>query len=725
MRSAECGIEGSRASSIPLNSPLRIPHSALRIRFRLSAVPRPPTMALPHGISVDPLFQVLSMVRIARKVFPFIVLFLALAALSWAISFGTLPRADFSFNNEDEVKTIDPAKATGNPDGRIIDAVFEGLYRVYPEGLVLDADGTILETPVAGPDGTVPTKPIPATAESCEISPDGKVYTFQIRKTARWSDGTPVTARDFRWSWRRMLHPETASRYGYQLHYVVGAKQYNEGTVSAGDRVEVELGDRPNPIQPFPRGTIERGVLRQIVKPPEPSFPAETSDEDREQAMADWRETWIYMVEIKPTEDSEPQWESEGTLRGFCKEPEEHQHDQFPELDDPLAKCVQVLSDFDSEVGVKTRDDATLVVRLNNPTPFFLHLVSFYPLYPVNQRCIETHGVPDWTRAENIVGNGPFRLQFRRIRDRFRLAKNADYWNARSVKLEIIDAMAVKSATTGLNMYLNGQLDWAIKPPDTMVQELRDRDDFIVAPSLITYFYRLNVNRPPLDDVHVRRALNLAIDKRLICEKVMRAGQQPARHLVPPGLAGYVSPQSGDFDPAAARAELAKSKYAQNGQPFPNFEILYNTLESHRSVAEVIQQQWKNNLGINAEMKNLEWATYLDATHQMEYTVARAGWIGDYPDPNTFLDMWVTDGGNNETGWSNPEYDELIADAQRAPDPQQRLKILNKAEQLLMSELPIIPIYFYVMPHMLNPHVAGFYLNAEDRHPLHLIRLTD
>ncbi len=661
--------------------------------------------------------------RTARKAFPYVVVLLGLAALAWAVSFGTLPRADFTFNNEDEVKTVDPAKATGNPEGRIIEALFEGLYRVYPEGLVVDEDGNILEMAKPGPNGNVPTTPMPAIAESCEISADGKTYTFRIRDTARWSDGSSMTAADFRWSWMRMLHPETASKYAYQLHYVVGALKYNMGPLSPGDRVEVELADRADPLQTFPRGTIKRGVLQRIVKSPPPALP-DASEKEQEDATADWRESWIYLVEIKPTNEGRVLWDEPGTLRGYCKAPEKVAEDTPGQYEGALAKCEQVLSDFDTQVGIQASGN-TLTVQLNNSTPFFLNLVAFYPLYPVNRRCIETHGVPNWTKAENIVSNGPFRLRFRRFRDRVRFVKNTEYWNARTVQLEIVDAMAVKSLTTGLNMYLDGQLDWAIKPPDTMVQELQHRDDFVSAPSLISYFYRLNVTRPPLDDVHVRRALNLAIDKRLICEKVTRAGQQPARHIVPPGLAGYVSPQTGDFDPAAARAELAKSRYAESSQPFPKFEILYNTNESHRAIAEVIQQQWKNNLGINAELKNLEWATYLDTTHQMEYTVARAGWIGDYPDPNTFLDMWVSGGENNETGWSNPEYDNLIDRAQQEPDPKLRSKILYQAEELLMSELPIIPIYFYVMPHMLNPRVVGFYANAEDRHPLNLIRIKD
>jgi oligopeptide transport system substrate-binding protein len=656
----------------------------------------------------------------ARNIFPYVAFAMACGALAWAVSFGTLPPADFAFNNGDEVKTVDPPKATGAPEGRIIFALFDGLYRSQPIGYVLDDEGNLIAKPTPDEDGNVPMKPVPATASGCEISDDGTIYTFTIRANARWSDGSPVTADDFVWSWRRMLHPETASRYAYQLYYIRGARQYNEAQLAVGDHVEVELGDRPQPEQLFPRGTLRRGVLKQMVKPPEPTYPDAADDAVREQGAAEWREKWTYLVDVKPEHDGQIDWSAEGETVAFTR------HDEGATVADdghvaPVS-ITQILPDFSSTVGVRADDERTLVVTLNNRTPYFLDLVAFYPLFPVNRNCIEQHGVPNWTKPRNLVGNGPYLMQFRRIRDRVRLVKNPHFWNARAVRLETIDAMAIKSETTGLNMFLNGQLDWTITVPTTILPDLQKRSDFLSAPALITYFYRLNINRPPLDDIHVRRAMNMAIEKRLICEKVMKAGQQPARSFVPPGLDGYDSPLCEPFDASAARAELAKSKYLRNGKPLPKITILYNTNEAHRSVAEVIQQMWKNNLGIDVELKNSEWATFLDAVHQMDYTVARAGWIGDYPDPNTFLDMWVTGGQNNETGWSDSKYDQLIRGAEKEPDPQRRSDMLEEAEAILMNEMPVIPIYFYVSINMVNPDITGFYANIQDLHPLHLLR---
>jgi oligopeptide transport system substrate-binding protein len=631
----------------------------------------------------------------ARRFFPYGVLFLGVASLAWAVTFGTLPPADFAFNNGDEVKTIDPAKAEGAPEHRILEALYEGLLRQMPAASE------------PGEDGLMPLSPAQGVAEyPPAVSEDSKTYTFKIRPEARWSNGRSLTADDFVWSWRRTLHPETASQYSYQLHYLVDAQKYNEGSVEVGDRVEIEYGERKFDLQPFPRATMVYGVLKNVIKPPQ------RADVDE----IDWKRTWVHEVEIKPERDGAIDWEAPSETQWFAKQ----LAPSYDGFDASQVKPVrQVLIHFESHVGAKAVDDRTLVVTLTNPTPFFHHLAAFYPLYPVNRECIEEHG-PDWVKPENIVTNGPYILQDRRLRDRIRLAKNPLYWNAKNVNLEVIDAMPVKSETTALNMYLEGQLDWINTVPNTILPILKQRDDFHAAPALITYFYRLNVARPPLDNVLVRRALNAAMNKREIVEQVTRAGQIPARSLVPPGMADYEGAHCGEFNVREARRLLAEAGYP-GGRGLPTIEILYNTNEGHRAIAEVIQQQWKQNLGINVELRNLEWGVYLDTVTNTQFQVARAGWIADYPDPNTFLDMWLTDGPQNNTNWSNPEYDDLIRQASMESDPQQRLKILQAAEAILMEEQPIIPIYFYVTTHMVNPRVSGFHRNVMDIHSLHLM----
>jgi oligopeptide transport system substrate-binding protein len=630
-----------------------------------------------------------------RKLFPWFALALAVAAVAWAVSFGTLPPADFTFDNSTEIKTVDPPKATGQPEGRIIDAVFEGLLRhtVPPEKLKTAKAGENLDLSAE-----------PASAESYTISEDGRTYTFQMRKAAKWSDGSPVTAHDFAWSWRRMLHPETASEYAYQLHYLQGAEQYTTAEVKEEEPVEVELDDRPNPLQTFPRGTIVRGTLTRIEKSPEPQFAKDLDKQEQKRAWGAWRETWIYWVTPEGAQEAV----------AYCK--------QTPAGRSKVTRCLHVLPDFEKTVGIQPEGDQKLVLTLKHPTPYFPELLAFYPLFPVNRRCVETFGSPNWTKPENLVSNGPYRIQFRRIRDRIRLVKNESYWNAESVQLKTIDALAIKSETTALNMYLSGQIDWATTVPKTMIPEIQKQlgPQFRNTPMLTTYFYRLNVNRPPLDNVKVRQALSLALDRRQICEHVTKAGEVPARGFVPPGLTGYPYPQMPGFDPERAQKILAEAGYP-GGRGLPRLEILYNVSDAHQEIAEVIQQQWRENLGIDVQLRNLEWGVFLDTLQSTDFQIARSGWIGDYPDPNTFVDMFVTGGANNQTNWSNARYDELVEKAGSEFDPPKRLQMLADAEQILLDEQPIIPIYWAVTFNLVKPDVRGFYSHPQDWHPLQLL----
>ncbi|MDA0659676.1 MAG: peptide ABC transporter substrate-binding protein [Planctomycetota bacterium] len=642
--------------------------------------------------------------------------------LFWsALRVGTLAPAEFSFANGADIKSIDPAIVTGHPEGRIINAVFEGLYRNLPAHTL----------PGYQPDGD-PNRmvPQPAMAERYDRSADGLTYTFHIRPSARWSDGSRVTAHDFVWSWKRFLHPDTANQYVYQLtSYVSGAKAFNTSQVGPGDRVEVELPDRLRPYDPFPTGTMLYGVVRRRIEAPRPAMEGLRRAEQDEK-LAEWHRRCKFEVDIVPVvrNDDEPHstpqidWAAAGERRVFAKQdaladdmggPLEGHH--------PTEECLHILPHFDSSVGIRAIDANTFEVRLDHPTAYFLELCGFYVLYPVHRPSVERFGYPAWTRPEHLVTNGPYSIAFRRIRDRIRLQKSPTYWNAKEVALNTIDALALSSQTTMLNMYLNGQLDWIDDPPQTAIPDLRQRSDWHGGVRLGTYFFRLNVNKPPLDNVQVRRALNQALNKQQICESVTRAGEVAARSLVPPGLSDYQAPLCDDYDVAAAQQLLADAGYA-GGRGFPRLEILYNTSESHRTIAEVVQQQWNQNLGIHVDLRNREWKVYLDDTQSQKYEISRAAWIGDYPDPNTFLDMFVTQGPNNMTGWGNLRYDEALAGSQQELDPQRRLELLAEAERILMAELPILPIYFYASKNLVRADFSGFSENLLDVHPLHLLR---
>ena len=646
------------------------------------------------------------MVHLLRKYFPLLVLMFAGLAVVWAVNLGTLPPADFVFNNGTEVKTIDPAKATGVPEGRVINALYEGLLRSVPDG---------------EPDelGRTPTKPkAVAMADSYKVSDDGNVYTFHIRENAKWSNGDSVTAKDFAWSWMRFLHPETASEYNYQLFYVKNGSKFALVDLHEGDPVEVEMKDRPIVGQMFPRGTLRRGSLLALIQPP--TADSHAQDDGHGHAGGGISGPAIFVVELDD--------DGEKTVQAFTTQSVDNEEIQalvesYQGAHDlsGLSAVEHVLFDF-QHVGIKAKSTHEFEVTLNSPTPYFIELAAFYPLHPVHRQSLEEYGDREFTKPGKIVGNGPFLLKERRIRDRLRLVKNETYWNAQNVQLKSVDVLAIQSETTGLNMYLNGQLDWDTKPPNTLIPLLKERDDFVSTPFLACYFYRINTSKPPLDNPLVRRALNMAIDKQTIVDSIVKGGQVPARSFVPPGMNGYQSGYCGEFDVEEAKSLLAEAGYP-NGKGLPTIEILYNTADSHRDIAEVIQQDWKKNLGVDVSLRNLEWGTYLDTLRVGDYMVSRSGWIGDYADPNTFLDMFVTDGPNNQTRWSNSFFDEGIEKAKYESDPVRRMALFKEMEQTLMDEQPIIPIYFYVSLNMVNTRVKGFTANLQDVHPLHLLSI--
>jgi oligopeptide transport system substrate-binding protein len=621
-----------------------------------------------------------------RKAFPYFAALIALAALVYATSFGTMPRADFAFNNGTELKTIDPPLATGAPEGRVIDTLFEGLLRRLPDP----------NSPIGDSRTNTLFTPQFAMADAMQISSDGLTYTFHIRPTARWSDGSKLTAHDFVWSWQRMLHPETASEYAYQLHYIAGAKNYNEAKLEPNSEVEVELPNRTNATQLFPRGTVINGKLKEVIAPPEDSEEIKNSFEQK-----------IFVVACN------------NEMRAFCQKPELSKKWYMGEHE--LESCLHVLPDFNT-VGIKALNDEQLQVQLNYPTPYFAELVAFYPLYPVQRKNLEQFGVPDFTKPENLVCNGPYKIEFRRIRDRVRLIKNPHYWNSDSVALNTIDVMAVSSDLAALNMYETGQIDWLTNVSPLVIPEVKNREDYKTAPMWASYYYRVNCTRAPMNDKRVRRALCLTIERAKICETVTRAGETPTTGFVPSGMVGYSYPQGVDFNVTEARRLLAEAGFP-GGSNFPKLEILYNTHETHQIIAEVIQEDWKKHLGIDIELRGVEWGTYLEAQTKLQYQVSRAAWTADYSDPNTYIDMFVTGGANNQTGWSNAEYDALVVKASQELNVEKRMEILATAEKILLEELPILPIYMYQQKHLVRPKFAGFHLNMQDFHPLQLFRL--
>ncbi|NOZ23415.1 MAG: peptide ABC transporter substrate-binding protein [Planctomycetes bacterium] len=508
------------------------------------------------------------------------------ASLGFVAFTERTPRADFVIINGAEPETLDPAIMTGLPEGRIAAALFEGLTVADPKTL----------------------DPLPGMAERWTISDDGCTYTFHLRK-ANWTNGDPVTAHDFVYSWRRALAPATASEYAYMLYHLKNGEAYNKG-----------------------------------------------------------------------------------------------------DLADP------------KKVGVRALNDATLQVTLKQRTPFFLGLTHFSTLLPVNRRCVEAHG-NRWTHLGNIVTNGPFMLDDWKIGRFIRVKKNPGYYGADNVRLRSVDFLAVESANTAFNMYLSGEADFVSTIPLPLRRIVERRPDYHSGPYIGTYYYVFNVHRKPFDDARVRKAFAMAVDREKICKYITRGGEIPATSFVPDGMPHYKPIKGMCLDVDRARTLLAAAGYP-GGKGFPKVELLYNTSEAHKDIAEVVQEMLKKNLGVKVELVNQEWKVYLATTKARDYQFARAAWIGDYVDPNTFLDMWVTGGGNNRAGWSNAEYDALIRRAGAEGNPEKRMELFRRAERILIEqEAAIMPIYYYVSNEMYRPEIKGIYSNIRSVHPLKFVRV--
>lgn len=382
-----------------------------------------------------------------------------------------------------------------------------------------------------------------------------------------------------------------------------------------------------------------------------------------------------------------------------------------------------VIKDF-TAVGVQAIDDYTLLVTLQNPTPFFINLTSFPTLMPVNRGCIERYG-DNWTRPENIVTNGPFILAGWKINQYLLLNKNPLYWDADSVRLATVKALTVESINTGFNIYESGNADMIGAVPLPLIDVLDKRGDFHSSVYLAVYFYRFNVTAPPFNDPRVRKAFNYAVDKESIVRYVTKGGEIPARTFVPAGIPGYLPPDGQGYDVDKAKTLLAEAGYP-NGENFPEIELIYNTSEANKDIAEALQQMLKKNLNVNLRILNQEWKVFLNTTKNLNYQMCRSSWIGDYVDPNTFLDMFVTGGGNNRTGWGSKEYDSLIKAAAGEPDTKKRFALLTKAEGILVEdELPVMPIFFYVSHNMYRDNVKGIYPNVLNIHPVKGIWIED
>jgi oligopeptide transport system substrate-binding protein len=372
-------------------------------------------------------------------------------------------------------------------------------------------------------------------------------------------------------------------------------------------------------------------------------------------------------------------------------------------------------------VGIRALDDHTFQMDLIGPLPYAVDALTHYSFSIVPKHAIEEFG-DKWTSPENFVGNGPFVLTERIPQTSLTVAKSDTYWDKENVKLDKVIFYSPDSTTTNYNMYLNGEIDWATNVPNDQLSAAQMRSDFQSSPQLSTYYYVFQNEVAPFDNPDVRRALSLALDREALVEGVTRAGEIPAWGIVPP-MAGYEALEFpyDNMDDMIAEAQdlLARAGYP-NGAGFPTFTILYNTDEGHKQIAEFVQQEWKDNLGINVTLENQEWQTYLSNRNEGNFEVARAGWVGDYQDPNTFLDMFITGTGMNGGNYSNEVYDLLINEAARMPAGEDRFGVLKIAEDIMINQdMGIMPFYYYVAINMIDTDKwGGWHPNTMDYHPV-------
>lgn len=370
------------------------------------------------------------------------------------------------------------------------------------------------------------------------------------------------------------------------------------------------------------------------------------------------------------------------------------------------------------DVAITSKDDKTLEVTLNVPTPYFLDLTGFYTYMPVRKDIVEKDP-ENWARNPEIfVSNGPFKVTEYTMGDRIVLEKNENYWDADKIKIDKIEAVMIVEESTSLTAYEADELDVIDQIAVQEIPRLKANDPtFTIWPEVGTYYYIFNVNVKPVDDIKVRRALTLAIDRKAICEKITKGGQIPATGFTPPGLLDADGKEfqkvAGDYyiDPNGAKVEEAKKLLAEAGYPdgkgFPEITVIYNTLEINKAVAEAVQEMWKQNLGIEVKLQNQEWAVFQDARHSGNFTIARAGWLGDYADPMTMLDLWLSYSGNNDCHWNNAEYDKLIEDSKLLTG-QERFETLYKAQEVMMDTNIVMPIYYYTRPQMVKERVKNW-----------------
>jgi oligopeptide transport system substrate-binding protein len=386
------------------------------------------------------------------------------------------------------------------------------------------------------------------------------------------------------------------------------------------------------------------------------------------------------------------------------------------------------VTDF-AQVGVRAADERTLVITLDAPCPWLLSLAAHQAWFPVHRATLEKFGAADkkgtrWTRPENFVGNGPFLLKEWTPDSRIVTEANPRYWDAARNQLAGVVFYPITSYGTEEKSYRSGQLHvtYGLAPDKIPAWRAEAPQQLRVDPFLETFFLSFNTAKPPLDNVKLRQALSLAIDRTALTRDALRGSVTAAAEFTPSDTAGYTATPALRTDPAAARQLLAEAGFP-GGRGLPPLELQVKADDVHRISAEAIQQMWQKELGITVTLAQLEQKTWLQRLNGRDYQISTTRWVGDYVDANTFLDMWVTGGGNNWTGWSEPRYDALVAEAGRTLDSAKRHDLQRQAEAILLERLPIIPVFHGTRVFLIDPAVRGWTPNLLGLHRYQFVEL--
>ena len=575
-----------------------------------------------------------------------------------------------------EPESIDPQIPVGQNEQRICLALYEGLAEYDPRT----------------------SEAVPALAESWDVNKDWSEVTFHLRRNGRFSNGDPITARDFVYTIRRGLTPEVGSRNASMAYPIRYAQAFNGGGSFVFDpEKKTYLLEKDFESQ---EGSATSS------HPPLSSLPDSISSE--------------YPENAKSASDSQFHQLMHTPLRLVLPRKEKDRNaaiESNPRLKAAMAGK-QLVAVTANDVGVEAVDDYTLRISLSNPAPYFIGMMPHQFFRALHQKTIERFGAA-WTDAANIVTSGPFKLENWKHYDRIVVTRDPNNWDTANVKLDKIIFLMITDNNTMLSLYKAGGLDATYNHtvPAAWLNVIGSLKDFMDAPEAAIDFYFFNTTAGATKDVRVRKALNMSLDKKALADW---RHVQPLAGITPAGIfPGYPQPKGDPFDSQKAKQLLADAGYRDDAGNFDpkrfqasEIEILTNPDGSNVAYAEFIQAQWKQNLGVTVPIRVMESATFFKAQSKLEYKgISRYGWSADYVDPYTFLGLFYTPSGNNGTGWWDPKYAALLDQANQTIDHQKRYALLAQAEQMLLDAQPVMPIVVGTTRMMKKPYVKGLYPN--------------